>query len=364
MKKMSLLIAIFVLISTYAQDTMFIHTTNTSNIANNVTYLDHPDLNSNPSACLNYVHNWNPGGIGGVYNDNADGLWYNASNNRWAIYNEVPTVDMIEGASFTVYIADDGQCIDHVATVGNIDGSSTDIDDPLFNSNNPGPYAFMNTYYNPNNVYNPGNWATYFYTTGDVRSIFEQNNTDVPVGAAFKIAIPGSSTTRFTHTATDANTVSNSTIIDHPELNGNPDATFLFMHYFGIEPGTDVQLDARLGVWYNGSNWNIYREYLAPMLEGVAFDIAIGKNVTLTVDEQIVLNEVVIYPNPASEILTITAATMMDQIEIISIEGRSIQTVKVNTTSASLPLASLALGIYILKTTMGNQTQTTRFIKK
>ncbi len=364
MKTLFSIIIALICTSIFAQDAMYVHTTTASNITGNFTTLDHPDLNNNPSACINYVHNWNPEGPTGVYNDNPDGLWYNPGSEKWTIYNEITANDMIVGASFNIYIAEDGQCIDHIATEANIFGSSTDIDDVLFNGANPGPYAFMNTYFNPNQVYNSGNWATYFYTTGDVRSIFEQNNGDVPVGAAFKIAIPSASTSRFTHIATAANTSSNSTTIDHPDLNGNQNATFLFMHYFGVEPGTSVQLDARLSVWYDGSNWNIYREDLGDMPEGVAFDIAVAPNETLGIESNELIDQTNIFPNPAIDTITISAPNkQLKRITIYSILGTEISVYDANTSGKTINISSLPSGTYLAKIETDSTTKTMKFIK-
>lgn len=364
MKNLFSIIAILVCSITYAQDNMLVHTATADNVSENVTFIDHPDLNGNPSACLNFVHNWNPGNETGVYNNNPDGLWYNSANQRWAIYNE-NIVDMILGASFNVYIAEDGQCIDHVATAENIDGSSTDIDHPLFNGENPGPYAFMNTYYNPNAVYNSGNWATYYYTSGAVRSIFEQNNGDVPLGAAFKIAIPGTSTTRFTHTATTANIFGNYTQLDHPDLNNNQDATLLFLHYYGVGgAGTFVHLDAQLGTFYDGTNWNIYTENITPMLEGVAFDIVIAPNTTLGVSNNTVQDNTRLYPNPALDNIFITAPnTTLKRITIHNILGVEIGVYKTDSTQKTINISGLSSGTYFAKIETEQATKTVKFIK-
>ncbi len=350
----------------FAQDKMYVHTASSSNILDNVTYLDHPDLNNNSVACLNYVHVWNPTGSPGIYNNNTDGLWYDTGINRWAIYNEISTVDMIEGVSFNIYIADDGQCIDHIATIDNTEGGSTDIDDALFNGNDPGPYAFMNTYYNPNSVYNPGNWSMYYYATGAVRSIFENNNAAVPEGSAFKIAIPGASTTRFTHTATTDNIVANYTLIDHPELNNNPDATFLFLHYFGVGGiDSNVHLNATTGIWFNGIQWAIFTEGFEEMPVNIAFDIVIAPNVPpLAVTENTEFGEVSLFPNPSTDFVIINTPNInMERITIYSILGQEIASFNPDTSEETIDVSALSAGTYLVKIEAENATKTMRFIK-
>lgn len=366
MKTLLSFIAILFCTFIYAQDKMIVHTATVDNIADNVTYIDHPDLNNNPSACLNFVHNWNPGNGAGVYNDNPDGLWYSSGNQRWAIYNENIN-DMIVGASFNVYIAEEGECIDHVATAVNTFGHITDIDDALFNENNPGPYAFINTYYNPNSVYNTGVWGTYYDTGVERRSIYDENFNPVPDGAAFKIAIPGASTTRFTHTTSAANNDANTTIIDHPELNGNPDATFIFSHYWGVGGATtEVYLNAKTAVWYTGTNWSIYTEDLSNMPEGVAFDIAIGTNEILNVGDIGSFTQISLYPNPAVNNLTITTPnSIINSITLFSILGNKIATYgAVQNLEKSIDVSSLSAGTYLAKIDTENGTETLRFIKQ
>lgn len=364
MKTLFSFIAILFCTFIYAQDKMIVHTATVDNIADNVTYIDHPDLNNNPSACLNFVHNWNPGNGAGVYNDNPDGLWYSSGNQRWAIYNE-NIDDMIVGASFNVYIADEGQCVDHVATAANTFGHITDIDDALFNENNPGPYAFMNTYYNPNSIYNTGIWGMYFDTGVERRSIYDENINPVPDGAAFKIAIPGASTTRFTHTTSAANSDGNITTIDHPELNGNPDATFIFSHYWGVGgASTEIYLTAKTAVWYTGTNWSIFTEDISNMPEGVAFDIAIGANETLATNQVENITQATLYPNPAENNLIITTPnSLLKSITLFTIIGNKVATYKgLESSEKNIDVSSLTSGTYLATVETENGVQTLKFI--
>ena len=139
---------------TNAQDKIYVHTATAANSGDNVTVIDHPDLNGNPNAGLVFVHNWNPGGTNSMYNDNVTGLYYDGL--YWAIFNEESSVDIVEGSHYNIYIADDSNVITHIATAANqgINAFDTLIDDPAFNGNFPGPFAVLSNYWNPNNVYN------------------------------------------------------------------------------------------------------------------------------------------------------------------------------------------------------------------
>ena len=75
--------------------------------------------------------------------------------------------------------------------------------------------------------------------------------------------------TAFTHRATSGNTTSNSTYIDHPLTNQEPDAILLVTQVW--EPDVDVVVNHPTGVWYDsnrGGRWAIFNQDLAPMPEG------------------------------------------------------------------------------------------------
>lgn len=80
------------------------HTATIADVTGNSTYLDHPLLNGNSRAVALVTQNWNPGAQGGIFNDEAIGVWYNTMSRRWAIFNEDES-PMPTGASFNVLIA-------------------------------------------------------------------------------------------------------------------------------------------------------------------------------------------------------------------------------------------------------------------
>ncbi len=69
------------------------------------TYLDHPLLNGNPEAVFSVTQNWNPGGVGGVYNDHPVGVGYDTERGRWFLLN-TDFAPMKEGAAFNVGVSD------------------------------------------------------------------------------------------------------------------------------------------------------------------------------------------------------------------------------------------------------------------
>jgi sortase A len=77
-----------------------------------------------------------------------------------------------------------------------------------------------------------------------------------------------------THRASPENITDNSTYLDEPEINGNPDAILLVTRNAG--GGDD---EHPMGVWYDryrdGGRWAIFNQDLAPMVDGSSFDVAV-----------------------------------------------------------------------------------------
>lgn len=357
----SMLLLIFM--TAMAQDKIYVHTATAANISDHITHIDHPDLNGNPDAAIVYINNFNPNSVGGVYNNHVSGLWYNGV--QWTIYNEDMS-PMVEGASFNVYIASDpSDVITHVATASNIFGHITDIDDARLNGRNPGPYIAFSHYYNPNSIYNTGNYGQYY--TGEKRSLYDEGITPVPPGAAFKILINGEVVNpKFTHVSTAANILSNWTTIDDPALNGNPNARFVMSHYWGMNGvPSQVYLDQVLGVWYDGNNWCIYIEDTnVDFPENVVFDIITAPEDILSVEENQVVTNVSMFPNPANERVNFIATDIIENIKIFNLLGQEILSLNTSDNSVQMDISSLSEGVYLARVKTAKGSQTLKLIKE
>jgi hypothetical protein len=117
-----------------SEEAAFVHRATAENTADDGgTYLNDPLTNANPDADLSVTQNWNPGGVGGTYNDHPVGVRYDAEVGQWVIFNEdgegVP-----EGAAFnvTVFPLGEPEFVQR-ATPENITENWTYVDDPLVN---------------------------------------------------------------------------------------------------------------------------------------------------------------------------------------------------------------------------------------
>ena len=76
------------------------------------------------------------------------------------------------------------------------------------------------------------------------------------------------------------------------------------------------------------------------------------------------LAEVKMFPNPTTDMVTITATKNIDTVSIYSVIGQEIKQIRPNTASTTVDLADLQAGIYVVKVTAEGATATSRLVKK
>lgn len=294
------------------QSQAFVHDATEANVGSNSTFIDHADLNGNPNAILLTTANWNPPGQSGIYYNFNSGVWYSVFGQQWAIFSQDLTA-MVEGASFNVWIpGDDVTAWVHTAAAGNIFSNWTYLDHPSLN-NNPNAIFFVDQNWNPSGslsgVYND-NAIGIWYDDGEGKwGIFNQDYfVDMVAGASFNVMIPHDDFGAFVHTAEAGNITSNYTYLDHPKLNGNPDAIVLVTSNWNPPGSSGVYLDKSVGVWYSGSQekWAIFNQDLTAMTEGAAFNVLVYQELTSSDSELKVADEIKAFPNPVADHATIS----------------------------------------------------------
>ena len=83
----------------------------------------------------------------------------------------------------------------------------------------------------------------------------------------------------YIHRATAENISDNSTYLDNPLINGNPDAIIQATQNWNPETGDGVYNDHLTGVWYdtNAEQWAIFNQDRADMPEGAAFNVFVSE---------------------------------------------------------------------------------------
>lgn len=168
----------------------------------------------------------------------------------------------------------------HRATDDNSRGDYTYISDPSIDGN---PNAIVLV--TPVSDRGGAGGATYshnigvWYEFGDKKewAIFNQDRFVVPNGATFEVVIPPASE-KFVHHAQLINTVGNTTYLDNPLSNGNPDATVSVTQNWNPGGGRGVYNNHAISVLYDKDvqKWSIYNRDGAPMPDGAAFNVAVS----------------------------------------------------------------------------------------
>lgn len=254
----------------------FGHRAGGANLSGNTTTIDHPSVNSRPEALLIVTPNWNPGGAGGVYDNDPVGVYYTGS--RWAIFNQHTGVAMPDGASFNVAVLNaSSSAFVHRADKSNRSGNQTVIDHPSLNSR-PDAVFLVTPNWNPGGkggVYDPSAIGVYY--TGARWAIFNQDTkTAMPEGAAFNVWIPAAEPSVFVHRATAGNSSANTTTLDHPAVNGNPNASLQITANWNPPGNAGVYDTSPIGVYYlpKTGRWAVFNQS-----KGMAMPIGASFNV-------------------------------------------------------------------------------------
>ncbi len=110
-------------------------------------------------------------------------------------------------------------------------------------------------------------------------AIFNQDRAAIPGGAAFQVVVPPASQS-FVHHAVPDDTITNSTYLDNPLTNGEPDAVLSVTQDWNPGGGRGVYNDHPVGVVYEQDvqQWAIYNQDGAQMPDGAAFNVAVSGN--------------------------------------------------------------------------------------
>lgn len=80
--------------------------------------------------------------------------------------------------------------------------------------------------------------------------------------------------------------------------------------------------------------------------------------------EDFVLPNFKYYPNPIQHVLNISNSSNIEEVELISISGKSILTKKINNTQSEIDLSNVSSGFYFLKVKSEGKTKTIKVVKK
>ncbi len=253
----------------------FAHIATTYNTVSHATYLDHYATNNRPDALLFVTPDVQPGGIGDyVYNAHPICVSYSTERQQWYIWNQ-DIASMTSNATFHVLVAAAGpNAFVHTATAGNIAADTTYIDSPLTNDNPNAMILVTPTWGGVNNPHLIGAW--YQNSTGRW-GIFNLDRSAMPVGADFNVLVLPTDRPAFVHRSTAANVAGAVTYLDHPALNGHPNAIPFVFHNTRPGGGAYAVDNHPIGVWYSTTRgrWAVTQLDVTTMPVGVAFNVLV-----------------------------------------------------------------------------------------
>ncbi|MEM7114486.1 MAG: Ig-like domain-containing protein [Chloroflexota bacterium] len=201
----------------------FIHITAQGNVFENVTLLDHPQLNGDPDAHFFVTHNVTPHGTEAETLNKAIGVYYD--NPQWAIFTQ-DSSNMPLNVGFNVLIPDSSETFMHVVNTDRDEIGVDPIDHATLN-NNPDIPLLLTQNWN-------GSGKTGVYNGSPISAQYENNlwhihnkrQTPIPNLAGFNVWRPDEEQTAFVHTVASDNYSSGYRVsyLDHPALNNNPNA--------------------------------------------------------------------------------------------------------------------------------------------
>lgn len=246
-------------------DFAFTHEVTADNMNAHSTPVDSPYLND--FGTLDDIHVTSNNGFQGSFTGNNDneGIWY--SGGKWRIFNEGFT-DLNLGIIFNIFqFGSSLNTFEH--TVSAAGSNISQIDRAGLNGNTDKILQLTQHwtgFYNPHppGIFNDGsNW---FVKNFDL--------ADLPNNSNFNIYYQDESKSAFEHIAVDQNTGWDSTLLNHPLLNGNPCAQIQVTQ----SGSQSVFNDTPVGVFYEsiGERWHIINQDGSQMLEGAAFHVLIN----------------------------------------------------------------------------------------
>lgn len=258
-----------------------VHRTSSANVSGNSTYLDLSGANGNPNALLWVTPNST---VAGASRANI-GVWYDTGRGRWAIFNE-DRGRMGAGLVFNVLLLPPGDDAFVVRRTPGAPNPEAVVVDRSTLSGTPESVVIATHNWNPPGV--PGTYnnnpITAFWT-GSRWAIANQKESPSDTIArtmvdntSFNVAIFSPGPRTFVHRATPANLIFGTTVLNQPELNGNPDAVIIVTPAFNPDGGAGTWSRRPLAVNYDTglARWVIAHPGFA-VPAGAAFNVYVGE---------------------------------------------------------------------------------------
>jgi hypothetical protein len=201
----------------------------TTNSTDDSTFIDNGATNQHKNDLLFVTPNLSPGGIDPcpclLQPIPAEGVWYDTTSSRWAIFNEDGS-NMGQLTAFNVLVVPKASksAFSVHATSSNSHGDYMIINSPLTNGH-PNALIQVTQNYEPSSVVNPHTVGVRYFKVRRRWAIFNEDGAAMPHKTSFNVLIGNAVSNggkAALLTATAANKTGDAVLISNPETNGNP----------------------------------------------------------------------------------------------------------------------------------------------
>jgi len=178
-------------------ETAFVHTATGENSRGDYTYLAHPRIDGDPDAVILVQPAPGRGGQAGAAYGHNIGVWYEPTNERWAIFNQ-DRAAVPAGTVFEVVVPPADRGFVHRAAFPNTVGNATYLDNPLTNGET-GAEVSVTQNWNPGGgggVYNDHPVGVLYDEDVEKWFVYNEDGARMPDGAAFNVAVSGTAPAR------------------------------------------------------------------------------------------------------------------------------------------------------------------------
>jgi hypothetical protein len=173
----------------------FVHTSTTSSLSRQTTYIKNPATNKKPGVLLQVTQNWNPPHVKLHTNGHPVGVYFDRRKGKWGIFNE-DSAKMTAGPSFNVLVGTSGTSARSAVLTASAGNTADDY--VLYRNTRlngrPNAEVFATAVYNPRGKHTAGNyldsaigiWFDNNLTTG-VWSVFREDQASMPLGEGFNL---------------------------------------------------------------------------------------------------------------------------------------------------------------------------------
>lgn len=250
--------------------THFVWTADSSDTEGDSVFIDSAATNGQPTDLLFVSLNWDPGRVCGCVDDaHPIGVWYDTSNDEWAVFNEDGAA-METGLSFNVLVVPDTKVSNSMflqeAIPANTVGDSTYLN-MSGTDFKPNAKIQVTQVWDPagmGGMYNPHPVGVWYNNSRGEWAVFNEDQAPMQLGEQFYVLVnssaPHGGGKTAVHPATAANTHGDSTCLSNPLTTGNPgNVTFVTPNY---DPGGQggTYNDVQTGVWYASPEECVFNE--------------------------------------------------------------------------------------------------------